>query len=157
MERPLLKFVGHVNGREAEVSVHEDRVEWAAIPAETGAEEELTGRRADRRARNEHGTLLLSAVSSVTVWRATSKSAVVGVTATDVALEFRVAHESATGLADELNRGMLAHAATGAGAFIPGPRAAADDQIRTLGVLYAAGLLTDDQFEAERSELLAEA
>ncbi|MGQ0465646.1 MAG: SHOCT domain-containing protein [Sporichthyaceae bacterium] len=157
MERPLLKFVGHVNGREAEISVHEDRVEWNAIPADTGADDELTGRRADRRARNEHGTLSLSAVSSVMVWRATAKSAVVGVTATDTALEFRVAHEAATGLADELNRGMLAHAASGAKPAIPGPRAAADDQIRTLGVLFAAGLLTDEEFEAERNDLLAEA
>lgn len=157
MESPLLKFVGHVNGREAEVAVHEDRVEWHAIAPEAPEGEQLTGRRAARRARNESGCLVLSSVSSVTVWRATAARAVVGVTATDNAHEFRIAHEHATALADELTRGMLAAAAAPSGSLIPAPRAAAEDQVRMLGVLYAAGLLSTEQFDAERNELLQQA
>jgi hypothetical protein len=155
MEHPLLKFAGFVNGREAEVTVHEDRVEWQAIAREP-QEGELTGRRAARRARSESGSLPFGSVSSVTVWRATAQRAVVGVTATENAHEFRVAHEHATALADELTRGMLAAAASVSEGLIPAPRAAAEDQVRMLGVLYAAGLLSTDQFDAERNELLAE-
>lgn len=157
MEHPLLKFAGHVNGREAEITVHEDRVDWQAIVSEV-TDGELTGRRAARRARNESGSLVLSTVSSVTVWRATAARAVVGVTATDNAHEFRVSHEDATALADELTRGMLAAAAGSAAApLIPQPRAALEDQVRMLGVLYAAGLLSSEQFDLERNELLEQA
>ncbi len=157
MERPLLKFAGYVNGREAEVAVHEDRIEWQAIATENGAEEELTGRRAARRARNENGCIKLATVTSVTVWRASAQRAVVGVTAAETAVEFRVGHEHATALADELNRGMLTAAAATEAPVIPGPRAAAEDQVRMLGVLYAAGLLSTEQFDLERNELLAQA
>jgi hypothetical protein len=93
----------------------------------------------------------------VTVWRATAQRAVVGVTATDNAHEFRVAHEDATALADEITRGMLAAAAGAGAALIPGQRAAVEDQVRMLGVLYAAGLLTTEQFDTERDELLGQA
>jgi hypothetical protein len=156
MESPLLKFVGHVNGREAEVAVHEDRVEWHAIAPEV-PDGEVTGRRAARRARNESGCLMLATVSSVTVWRATAARAVVGVTAPDTAVEFRVSHEHAAALSDEFTRGMLSAAATAEAPLIPQPRAAVEDQVRMLGVLYAAGLLTTEQFDAERDEILAEA
>jgi hypothetical protein len=52
---------------------------------------------------------------------------------------------------------MLSAAATAAAPLIPQPRAALEDQVRMLGVLYAAGLLTTEQFDAERDEILAQA
>lgn len=160
MERPLLKFSCFVNGREAEVSVCEDRIEWTGIAPERSPGSEPVGRRAARLARTESGCLRFGTLSSVTMWRASSRRAVVGVAAAGIAVEFRVAHEEAARLADELNRGMLAAAMDAPDrAVLPRQTQAAQaaDQIRTLGMLYAAGLLSDDQFNAERNELLAEA
>ena len=51
---------------------------------------------------------------------------------------------------------MLAAAAGSSEGLIPAPRAAVEDQVRMLGVLYAAGLLSSEQFDLERNELLAE-
>lgn len=159
MALPLLKFTCLVNGREAEVSIHDDRIEWMGIAPDRTGEAASTGRRAARLARIESGALPFGNLSSVTVWRASARRAVVGVTAAGMAVEFRVAHEEAANLADELNRRML-EAAAGSADRVVLPRQTqavqAADQIQTLGVLYAAGLLTSDQFNAERNELLAE-
>ncbi|MGQ0845473.1 MAG: hypothetical protein ACT4QF_15225 [Sporichthyaceae bacterium] len=158
MGRPLLKFSSFVNGREAEVTVYEDHIEWEGHAADPAPEGESTGRRAARRAaRPESGSLPFDRLSSVTMWRATAHKAVVGVAAAGEVVELRVDHAVAAALANELNRGMLAAAARGPEIVLPGQRkASAAEQVQTLGVLFAAGLLSTDQFETERDELLAQ-
>jgi hypothetical protein len=163
MEQPIRTFVSVVDGDETEVRVHVDRLEWEqrvvrsarpGIRAEASwlsplpsAAEIITQR------------VPVPAMTSVTVWAACSTFTAISVNAAPAPIEFRVSHDDAADIADLLTGLVLgaAPAEVSSPAALPSQMRGAGiaDQIRTLGALYAAGILSAEEFFAEREALMS--
>jgi hypothetical protein len=163
MPKPIRTFFSVVAGEQAEVQVHPDRLEWeqrVAPMAPPSARSEASW----LMAHPPHAEVItqrvpIAAMSSVTVWAACSTFTAISVNAVPAPIEFRVSHADAPAVADLLT-GLVLGAAP---ADVTSPcalpsqvhRANVADQIRTLGALYAAGILSAEEFFIGREALLS--
>jgi len=168
MERPIRTFQSVVDGEQAEVRAYADRLEWeqpVMRPARRNARSEATWLMAQSPCTEvETMRVPVAAMTSVTVWAATSTFTAISVDAAPAPIEFRVSHGDAVEIADLLTGLVLGatapvearvshHGVAALPAQVRGPGIA--DQIRTLGALYAAGILSAEEFFAEREALMS--
>lgn len=171
MTNPLLQFKSHINGKNADVTVYVDRIEWAkegslgtggkvALGAMTGGLSLLKTGVMGRQQGSE--MIPLRSVSSVTTEKDGFRFTNVRVICSGNAIDFRLGHDEAKRVKDVLNSLVLgSHPAQQnpvpvSSAPPPAPPAAPDvaQQIRKLGELKDAGLLTEEEFTAKKTDLL---
>jgi hypothetical protein len=163
MEQPIRTFLSVVDGEQTEVRVHADRLEWEQRVMRLAR----PGARAEASWLSPHPPtaeiitqrLPVPAMTSVTVWAACSTFTAISVNAAPAPIEFRVSHADAADIADLLTGLVLgaAPAEVNSPAALPAQVRGAGiaDQIRTLGALYAAGILSAEEFFAEREALMS--
>ncbi|HEY3603324.1 MAG TPA: SHOCT domain-containing protein [Sporichthyaceae bacterium] len=162
MEKPIRTFVSVVDGEQTEVRVHADRLEWeqrVARPNRLGVRAEASWLSPlPSTAEIITQRVPVPAMTSVTVWAACSTFTAISVNAAPAPIEFRVSHRDAAGIADLLTGLVLgaapANVATPAALPSQARGAGIADQIRTLGALYAAGILSAEEFFTEREALM---
>jgi hypothetical protein len=162
MEKPIRTFVSVVDGEQTEVRVHADRLEWeqhVARPTRPGMRAEASWLSPLPTAEIITQRVPVPAMTSVTVWAACSTFTAISVNAAPAPIEFRVSHRDAAGIADLLTglvlRAAPANVSTPAALPSQVRGAGSADQIRTLGALYAAGILSAEEFFAEREALMS--
>lgn len=174
-EQPLYEFTSHISGKNAKVSIYRDRVEWLRPRGISGGKVTAgimtaglsvlaTGVKSGK-----SGTEMIpvKAISSVTTKRDGMMNSIVSVITSGNTVDFRVSHKEAETVKDTLTRLMLGtHPALQAEAAAPAPApaaptpapAAAPDitvQLQQLAGLRDAGVLTAEEFDAKKAELLA--
>ncbi|MCX5267952.1 SHOCT domain-containing protein [Streptomyces sp. NBC_00199] len=170
----LMTFKSHIEGKNADVAIHHDRVEWArgrGMSAKKltaglltgGASLLATGVRG-----SDAGTEMIPVrnISSVVTKRDGLMYTKVVVVASGNTIEFRVPHDAAPGIKALLTDlvlgkipapGQAAPAvAAPARAEAPAPQADSPvEQLRQLAGLRDAGILSEEEFTAKKAEILA--
>lgn len=173
-EAALLTFTSHIAGKNAKVEIWNDRVEWElprgvsagkmwAGLATGGASLLVTGVK-NGRAGTE--MIPIKNISSVLTKRDGFRNSIVSVVTTGNTIDFRVAHSEAANVKALLQQLILGRpqAATTpvstAPAAAPAPAPAAPQvdvaaQLQQLDSLRQQGILTQDEFDAKKAEVLA--
>lgn len=172
-EQPLYEFTSHISGKNAKVSIYRDRVEWLRPRGISGGKVTAgimtaglsvlaTGVKSGK-----SGTEMIpvKAISSVTTKRDGMMNSIVSVITSGNTVDFRVSHKEAETVKDTLTRLMLGtHPALQAEVAAPAPAPAAPApaatpditvQLQQLAALRDAGVLTAEEFDAKKAELLA--
>jgi hypothetical protein len=144
-EVPVLVFKSHIDGRNADVTVYADRIEWAKASrlglAQKGSE-----------------VIPVKSISSVTTERDGLVNTKVRVICSGNTIEFRVGHAEAQRVKNGIMSLVLGHGApTPAAPSAPAPSAPAmsvADELAKLAALRSAGVLTDEEFSAQKAKLL---
>jgi hypothetical protein len=169
-ENVLLEFVSHIDGKNAKVQVFADRVEWnraggvskgkAWLGVATGGVSLLATGISDKKGASE--MIPIRSLTSVTVERDGLRNMKVRLIASGNTIDMRVSKAEADQIKDTLTRLMLGtHPALQSGAEQPPPPPATPsnapdpaDQIRKLAELRDAGILSVQEFEAKKQDLL---
>ncbi|MCX5037305.1 SHOCT domain-containing protein [Streptomyces coelicoflavus] len=170
----LMTFKSHIEGKNAEVAIYHDRVEWArsrGMSAKKLTAGFLTGgasllatgvRSSDAGAE----MIPIRSISSVVAKRDGLMYTKVVVVASGNTIEFRVPHDSAPGIKALLTDLVLgkAPAPDQASSAVAQPVQAATpssqastpvEQLRQLAELRDAGILTEEEFTTKKAEILA--
>lgn len=170
---PFFTFTSHIDGKNAKVSVFQDRIEWvkprgvsggklAAGFMTAGMSLLATGVKSGK-----SGTEMIpiKSMSSVTTSRDGLLNTKVSVITSGNTIDFRVSHSEAAQVKNVLTQLILGtHPAQNTQEFtavappVQAPAAPQDDlmaQLAKLGDLKTAGVLTDEEFSKKKSELLA--
>ncbi|MCI2959134.1 SHOCT domain-containing protein [Agromyces atrinae] len=169
-ENPIHTFTSHIGGKNATVQIYVDRVEWVrprgisggkitAGVMTLGMSTLVTGVK-----NGKSGTEMIPirSISSVTTKRDGMLNSFVQVITTGNAVEFRVSHKEAAAVKDTLTRLMLGtHPAL---TTRPAPEVVTAQatthpdisaQLTSLAALRDAGVLTEAEFTAKKSDLLS--
>ncbi|MFJ4755009.1 SHOCT domain-containing protein [Streptomyces sp. NPDC088763] len=167
----LMTFKSHIEGKNADVAIHQDRIEWSrprGMSAKKltaglltgGASLLATGVRS-----SDAGTEMIPVrnIASVVTKRDGLMFTKVVVVASGNNIDFRVPHDAAPrikALLTELILGRIPgpeQAPASAPAPAPAPQAAPTpvEQLRQLAELRDAGILSDDEFTTKKAEILA--
>ncbi|MFG3017381.1 SHOCT domain-containing protein [Streptomyces sp. NPDC048254] len=170
----LMTFKSHIDGKNADVAIYHDRVEWARARGMSakkltagfltgGASLLATGVRG-----SDAGTEMIPAksISSVVTKRDGLMYTKVVVVASGNTIEFRVPHDAAPGIKALLTDlvlgkipapGQTPPATTPpVQAVAPAPQASTPvEQLRQLAELRDAGILSEEEFAAKKAEILA--
>lgn len=171
----LMTFKSHIEGKNADVAIHHDRIEWARARGMSakkltaglltgGASLLATGVRS-----SDAGTEMIpvKSISSVVTKRDGLLYAKVVVVASGNTIEFRVPHDAAPGIKSLLTDLVLGKipaagqaappaAVPSAQAAVPAPSASTPvDQLRQLAELRDAGILSEEEFTTKKAEILA--
>jgi hypothetical protein len=168
-QQAIYTFTSHIEGKNAKVSVFPDRLEWikprgisagkiTAGLATGGLSIFATGVK-----NGKTGTEMIpiKSISSVTTKRDGLLNTLVSVITSGNTIDFRVSHTEAAAMKEVLTRLMLAPASApvAAAPVAPAPAVvAAPDiagQLTQLGSLRDAGILTQEEFDTKKAELLA--
>lgn len=145
----LLEVTSHEEGRNSKVRVFGDRIEREKAKAMTSFS----------RARQDAEVIPLRSVSSVQAKKDGVIYTKVTVFATGNTIEFRLRHEEAQQLKEAVTRLLLAPPPAAAPVHVqattPVPASSKVDQLRALAQLRYEGILTDQEFEAEKAKILA--
>jgi hypothetical protein len=175
VDQPLMSFKSHIEGRNADVDVYVDRVEWERPRGLSGAKLTtgfLTGGLSLLGTGVRSGTagsevIPVKAISSVTTKRDGLRFTQVQLTCSGNVISFRVTHDQARAARELLTDLVLGRhpaqrqasqpiakdAAMSARASSAGQRSIADE-LAKLAELRAAGVLTDDEFAAQKRKIL---
>ena len=171
---PITKFKSHIAGKNADVAIYPDRIEWtlaggmsggklAAGIVTMGASTLATG------LKKKHGqgseVIPVKNISSVTTEKDGLRYTKVQVVTTGNTIDFRVSHGEAPAIKDLLVALMLgnhptqqqATSATPQPAPAPAPSTGGDDRVaklRELAQLRDDGILTAEEFAAEKARIL---
>ncbi|MFF4398416.1 SHOCT domain-containing protein [Streptomyces sp. NPDC001480] len=167
----LMTFKSHIEGKNADVSVYHDRIEWARNRGVSGKKLTagfLTGGMsllATGVRGSDAGTEMIPVknISSVVTKRDGFMYTKVVVVASGNTIDFRVPHDSAPRIKSLLTDLVLGKVpAPGqtppppAQPAAPSPQAGgAVEQLKQLAQLRDAGILTEDEFAAKKAEILA--
>jgi hypothetical protein len=171
MDDPLLEFKSHIEGKNADVAIFTDRVEWAqegrlTLTRMTG--KALSAGKLSARRGGSSEVIPVKSISSVTVERDGFRQAV-RVICSGNAIDFRVGRGDADAIKALLTELMLGkHPSQGAAASAapPPPAPAAPpapssapavsitDELAKLAALRDSGVLTEDEFAAQKAKLL---
>jgi hypothetical protein len=169
MAEPLLTFKSHIEGRNADVAIYSDRVEWAkahwslgkiAMGIVTGGTSMLvTGTQGAK----DFEVIPVKAISSVRSQRDGLLYSKVSVICSDNTIDFRVSHSDKPSIQSLLTSLILGNHPSQAQPFqnaVPLPSRSdtpidIPEQLKKLGALKDAGVLTDAEFQAKKTELLA--
>ncbi|MFE0512937.1 SHOCT domain-containing protein [Streptomyces sp. NPDC058964] len=172
---PLMTFKSHIEGKNADVAIYHDRIEWVRGRGVSGKKLTaglLTGGMSllatgvrDGRAGSE--MIPVKNVSSVVTKRDGLMFTKVVVVASGNTIDFRVPHDAAPGIKSLLTDLILGriptpgqtpavapHAAPPA-APPAAPAPAPVEQLQQLAQLRDAGILSEDEFAAKKTEILA--
>lgn len=170
-DAPLYAFTSHVSGKNARVSIYRDRIEWERPRGVSGgkiAAGVMTGGLsllATGVKNGKAGTEMIpvKSISSITTRRDGVLNSIVSIITAGNTIDFRVAHaESATvkTVVTDLILGKYEEAAAVAESA-PAPESPASapvdvaEQLQRLASLRDAGILTEDEFNAKKADLLA--
>lgn len=173
---PILTFTSHIDGKNAKVSVFADRIEWIKPRGLSGGKLTagvLTGGvslLATGVKNGKTGTEMIpvKSISSVTTARDGMMNTKVSVITSGNTVDFRVSHSEAAQVKQVLTQLIVGpHLSQGTPEpsksveqihTAPARTLTAEDdvmsQLGKLGELKAAGVLTDDEFNRKKSELL---
>ena len=173
-QQSLMQFKSHIEGKNADVLVYPDRIEWAreghlgtrgklALGAMTAGLSLLKTGVSGKQRGSE--VIPVRSMTSVTTERNGLRFTKVRVVCSGNTIDFRVGHEEAQRVKDLLTSLMLgSHPAQQRGNMdrdqsLPAvdPATGGDDvmeQIAKLGQLRDAGLLTEEEFSAKKADLL---
>jgi hypothetical protein len=161
-DAPLHTFTSHIDGKNAKVTIFNDRIEWGLARGVSGgkltaglltggASLLLTG---FKNGKSGSEMIPVKSISSVSTKRDGMLNTLISVIASGASIDFRVSHSEASQIRDILNRLILEPAATTPSM----PQPATTDigaQLAQLGQLRDAGVLTTDEFDSKKAELLA--
>jgi hypothetical protein len=110
MTTPIHAFESHIEGKNARVEIHEDRIEWTRDRGRSTTAALLTGGASLLTKRKTDATEILPvrSISSVSTKRDGMRNSIVLVQAAGAALAFRVSHAEAAQAKETLTRLMLA-------------------------------------------------
>jgi hypothetical protein len=110
MTSPIHSFESHIEGKNARVEIHEDRIEWARDRGRSTTAALLTGGASLLTKRKTESTEILPvrSISSVSTKRDGMRNSLVIVSAPGAGLAFRVSHAEAAQAKETLTRLMLA-------------------------------------------------
>ena len=163
--RPLYEFTSHIEGKNAKVQIWPDRIEWerkaisggkvAAGLMTLGTSTLFTGLRG-----KDTDMIPIKKVSSVTTHKGIGFNTVVRIHTAGGAVEFRVSHKEAEQTRTLVNRLMLEDGVTTvqvqqAPAQAPVPGLDVASEIARFADLRDRGILTDAEFAAKKTQLLA--
>lgn len=167
---PIHVFTSHIEGKNATVSIYSDRLEWIKPRGISGGKITaglLTGGvslLATGVKGGKSGTEMIpvKSITSVTTKRDGMLNSKVVVVTSGNTIEFRVSHAEASETKDVLTRLILgSHPSQQANSVsttsvTPAPQQSEDipAQIRKLGELRDAGILTEEEFAQKKAELL---
>jgi hypothetical protein len=163
-EQPLYTFTSHIMGKNAKVSIYDDRVEWAIARGVSGAKITagvFTGglsMLATGVKNGKAGTEMIpvKSITSITTKRDGMMNSKVSVITAGNTVDFRVSHAEAKIVKDTLTKLMLGEKpapVSAAAAVEAKPDVTA--QLQQLAGLRDAGILTEEEFTAKKAELLA--
>lgn len=165
---PLFTFTSHIAGKNARVSVYPDRIEWLkprGVSAGKITAGILTGGAtllATGVKNGKSGTEMIpiKSITSVATRRDGLLNSFVSIITSGNTIDFRVSHSEAATVKTVVTDLMLGKT-PGAPAATPAPATAtpvapdAAQQLQQLGALRDAGVLTEDEFAAKKTEILA--
>lgn len=171
-DQPLLTFKSHIEGKNADVTIYVDRVEWKKGDLLGGgklARGIMTGGRillAGIPSRQEGFEVIpVKSISSVTSEKDGLRFTQVKVISSGNTIAFRVSHDEATSIRSLLTDLMLGrHPSQTAPSPPPAPSpmpppastgGSLADELKKLAELRDAGVLTEDEFQAHKAKLLA--
>jgi hypothetical protein len=168
VSQPLMMFKSHIEGKNADVVVYADRVEWSkegsvskgklALGAATGGLSLLKTGVAGRQRGSE--VIPIKSMSSVTTEKDGFRFTKVQVICSGNTIDFRVGHDEAAQIKELLTSLIIgnhpAQQVSNAPPAAPAPPDGPDvmEQIRKLGELKEAGLLSEEEFQAKKADLL---
>lgn len=163
MSELLLQFKSHIEGRNADVLIYTDRIEWAregllgtggnlALGAMTAG---LSLLRTGLKGKQQGSEVIpVKAISSVTTKKDGLRFTRVSIICSGNTVDFRLGHDEARRVKELITSLVLG---THQSQAAPPPATAEPDvltQIRKLGELKEAGLLTDEEFASKKADLL---
>lgn len=172
--QPLYTFTSHIAGKNAKVSIYEDRIEWAVARGISGGKVTAgfltaglsvlaTGVK-----NGKAGTEMIpvKSMTSITTKRDGLMNSKVSIITSGNTVDFRVSHSEATVVKDTLTKLMIGEkpapvAAPAAAAPVaappapPAPQVDITAQLQQLASLRDAGILTEEEFTTKKAELLA--
>jgi hypothetical protein len=177
-EKPIFTFTSHIEGKNAKVSVYSDRIEWLQPRAVSNAK--LTAGfftvglslLATGVKHGKTGTEMIpvKSISSVTTSRDGIINSKVSVITSGNTIDFRVSHSEAAEIKKVLTQLIMGTHPSQNTAEQPAPPAMVDQpaadpgtavpqhdvmvQLTKLSELRAAGILTDEEFNEKKAELL---
>ncbi|ROS62219.1 putative oligomerization/nucleic acid binding protein [Frigoribacterium sp. PhB160] len=174
MTAALLTFTSHISGKNAKVEIWNDRIEWE-LPRGVSGGKIMAGLATGgmslfatgvQNGRAGTEMIPIRSISSVTTARDGFRNTVVSVITTGNTIDFRVSHAEAANVKALLQQLMLGGpvAATtpvstpAAPAAAPAPAPAPVDlgaQLQQLEGLRQGGILTQDEFDTKKAEILA--
>jgi Short C-terminal domain len=143
-DQPVMEFTSHVAGRNANVAIYPDRMEWAR----TGL-----GVTLGLPLRRDTNMIPVRQIQGVSTHKAGLAYTSVRVATGGDATEFRVSKRQAEEAKATLLRLMM-QSAPGAGQPGHGPGPSIADELRKLGELRDAGLLSEAEFAERKARLL---
>ena len=156
-EEPLMQFTSHIDGKNAKVSIYEDRIEWgrtglkvpggAAGAVFTGG---LTLMATSRR--KDSNMIPIRQIQGVTTHKAGLSYTTVRVATAGDAVAFRVSKREAEQFKSTILR--LMSQPMQSVVVNDRPSGSVADELRKLSELRASGVLTDAEFNAQKARLL---
>jgi hypothetical protein len=162
-DQPVHTFTSHIGGKNAKVEVYQDRIEWDLARGVSGAKMAagiMTGGMsllATGVKNGKAGTEMIPIknISSVTTKRDGMLNTLVRVITSGNEIEFRVSHAEAKATKEVLTRLMLnPPSAPRHSAPTAAPAPSVVEQLQQLANLRDAGILTEAEFEAKKTEML---
>ncbi len=165
-DKALITFTSHTEGKNSEVSVYSDRLEWTqpkgiskgkvvAGLMTAGLSLAVTGFKGGRQG-NE--MIPIKSITSVTAQKDGLRFWKVSVIASGNTIDFRVFPEEAKKVKEVLTQLILGSHSSQQPAAISKPDAGQADvmeQLSKLAQLRDAGVLTEDEFQAKKTDLLS--
>jgi hypothetical protein len=163
-ETPLYSFTSHISGKNAKVSIYPDRIEWERPRGISGGKITagvLTGGLSVLATGVKNGKtgsemIPVKNISSVATKRDGMLNTIVSVITSGNTIDFRVSHAEAKQIRETLNQLILGG---GAAPTAAAPVAAAGPditaQLTQLADLRDKGILTNEEFDTKKAELLS--
>jgi len=142
MSAPLMEFQSHVAGRNSNVQVFADRIEWAKNTLTKSVR------------RRDTNMIPIRQIQGVTTHRAGLLYTMVKVATASDAIEFRVNRSLADEIKSTISKLMLDDSPRPAAPSQAGASSVADE-LTKLVQLRNAGALTDDEFATQKAKLLS--
>jgi hypothetical protein len=156
-DKPLYEFVSHIDGKNAKVQIWPDRIEWERN--KVSAFKVMTGVGFVTGFKNKNTDMVpMKMITSVTSKKGAGFNTIVSVNTAGGAVEFRVGHKEAEKARNTLNQLILGVGQPAAATAVPVAAPAAPDvtaQLTQLKGLLDAGVLSQAEYDAKKTELLA--
>lgn len=170
-ESPLYTFTSHIKGGNAKVSIYPDRIDWIKPRGVSGGKAtagvltyglSLLATGVRKKSNSGAEMIPVKSISSVVTSREGIRYDKVSVITTGNTVDFRVSHSDAAKVKEILNQLIRgAHPAQQSGqsrpvSQVPPSSSQGDvmEQLAKLGELKAAGILTEEEFQSKKTELL---
>lgn len=164
-EQPALEFKSHIEGKNADVTIWPDRIEWSEVGRITMtrlAGAAVTAGRVGMRKGSDTNVLPIKAVQGVMTHKGGIGYTTVEVVTGGDRVSFRVSKSEAERVKDTILRLMREPSGAGVPATSAGvpppaspPTTSVADELKKLAELRDAGVLSPEEFEVQKARLLS--